>query len=169
MVGNRALAQVMNYLYSLYDALVSISVPADKARAVVDAMEREMGTTLATKRDLSPLATREDLLASKQDLSLLATRVDLCATKQDLLLLRQETVSIRTELKQDLASVRTELKQEIESRYTLLDQKIDTLRGDIARDLAALDLRMTVKLGSMLFVGFGLMIAALRFWTAAGP
>ena len=114
----------MNYLYSLYDALVSISVPSDKARAVVDAMERDMGTTLATKQDLLLLATREDLLAARQDLQL--------------------------------------LKQEVDSRYTLLDQKIDTLRGDITRDLAALDLRLTVKLGSMLFVGFGLTIAAMR-------
>lgn len=30
-----------------------------------------MGTTLATKQDLLPLATREDLLATKQDLMLL--------------------------------------------------------------------------------------------------
>ena len=75
------------------------------------------------------------------------------ATKQDLLLLKQE-----------MASLRTELKQEIESRHTLLDQKIDTLRGDMTRDMAALDLRLTVKLGSMLFVGFGLTIAAMRLW-----
>jgi hypothetical protein len=116
----------MNYLYSLYDALVSISVPSDKARAVVDAMERDMSTALATKQDLLLLATREDLLATKQDLQL--------------------------------------VKQEIASRYTLLDQKIDTLRGDMTRDLAALDLRLTIKLGSMLFVGFGLTIAAMRLW-----
>ena len=45
----------MNYLYSLYDALVSINVPSEKARAVVDAMERDMGTTLATKQDLDIL------------------------------------------------------------------------------------------------------------------
>ena len=32
----------MDYLYSLYAALVSIHVPNDKARAVVDAMERDM-------------------------------------------------------------------------------------------------------------------------------
>ncbi len=32
----------MDYLYSLYDALLSIHVPNDKARAVVDAMERDM-------------------------------------------------------------------------------------------------------------------------------
>ena len=42
----------MDYLYSLYDALVSINVPNDKARAVVDAMVRDMGTTIATKSDL---------------------------------------------------------------------------------------------------------------------
>ena len=132
IVGHQSLVPIMNYLYSLYDALVSISVPSEKARAVVDAMERDMGTTLATK--------------------------------QDLLLQRQETTSIRTELMQEFASLRTELKHEIESRYTLLDQKIDTLRGDMTRDLAALDLRLTVKLGSMLFVGFGLTIAAMRLW-----
>ena len=50
----------MNYLYSLYDALVSISVPSDKARAVVDAMERDMGTTLATKQDLEILKKDEE-------------------------------------------------------------------------------------------------------------
>jgi len=47
----------MDYLYSLYDALVSINVPNDKARAVVDAMERDMSTTIATKADLQLLRT----------------------------------------------------------------------------------------------------------------
>jgi hypothetical protein len=116
----------MNYLYSLYDALVSISVPSDKARAVVDAMERDMSTALATKQDLLLLATREDLLATNKDLQL---------------------------LKQEMGSLRTELKQEIQSRYTLLNQKFDTL-----------ELRMIVKVGSMLLVGFGLTIGAMRLW-----
>jgi len=108
-------------LYSLYDALVSINVPSDKARAVVDAMERDMGTKLATK--------------------------------QDLLLIRQE----------------------IENRYTLLWREIDSLRGevgkdlqslrsDVSKDLEALRLSMTLRLGSMLFIGFGLTLAALRLW-----
>ena len=111
----------MDYLYSLYDALVSINVPGDKARAVVDAMERDMGTTLATKQDLALL---------RQE------------ARQDLQLLRQE-----------MSSLRTELRQEIENRYVLLDQRMSTV-----------ELRMTVKLGSLLFLGFGLAIAALRLW-----
>jgi hypothetical protein len=43
----------MSVVYSLYDALVSINVPDDKARAVIDALEREMMDTLATKADLA--------------------------------------------------------------------------------------------------------------------
>ena len=52
----------MDYLYSLYDALVSINVPNDKARAVVDAMERDMATTIATKSDLQLL--RQELTSA---------------------------------------------------------------------------------------------------------
>ncbi|MGH8241933.1 MAG: hypothetical protein ACRETY_01135, partial [Steroidobacteraceae bacterium] len=125
----RATLPPMNYLYSLYDALVSIDVPSDKARAVVDAMERDMGATLATKQDL--LLLKQEL---KQDTHLL---------KQDLLL----------------------LKQEMESGFALVTQKFDALRSDVSRDLAALELRMTVKLGSMMVVGVGVTIAALRVWT----
>ena len=112
----------MDYLYSLYDALVSINVPSDKARAVVDAMERDMGTTLATKQDMLLLASKEDLLG----------------TKQDVVLLRQEIQF---------------LKRDMENRFALQDQKVDTL-----------ELRLTVKLGSMMVVGFGLTIAAMRLW-----
>ena len=45
----------MDFLYSLYDALVGINVPFDKARAVVDAMERDMTTSIATKSDVQAL------------------------------------------------------------------------------------------------------------------
>ena len=112
----------MDYLYSLYDALVSINVPNDKARAVVDAMERDMATTIATKADLHLL---------KQDLHLL---------KQDLHLLKQElTALIQTSV--------AELRQET------------TL---IRKDMELLSTTMTVRLGSMLIVGLGLLFAALK-------
>ena len=45
----------MKAMYSLYDALVAINVPNDKARAVVDAMDEDMVTLLATKSDLASL------------------------------------------------------------------------------------------------------------------
>ena len=45
----------MSFELTLYDALLSIDVPPDKARAVIDALERDMGSTLATKQDLQLL------------------------------------------------------------------------------------------------------------------
>jgi hypothetical protein len=96
-----------------------------------------MGTTLATKQDLLPLATREDLLATKHDLML---------------------------LKQEMTGTITELRQEMVNRFAIQTQEIATLRTDVARDMATLGLQVTVRLGSMLVVGFGLTLAALRLW-----
>ena len=96
----------MDYLYSLSDALVSINVPNDRARAVVDAMERDMGTTIATKSDLQLL------------------RLDM-ATKSDVVDLRHEVALVR-------------------------------------KDLELLSTMMTVRLGSMLMLGLGLLFAALK-------
>ena len=45
----------MEFGISLYDALVSASVPPDKAKAVVQAMEMEMFDRLATKQDLQAM------------------------------------------------------------------------------------------------------------------
>jgi hypothetical protein len=140
------------YQYSLYDALVSINVPSDKARAVVDAMERDMGTTLATKQDLE--LTR---VATKQDFELL--RVDFEALRWDM----ENRFGL---VEQRITGLDSRLDQKIDGVQLRLEQKIDTLRSDMARDFAALDLRMTVKLGSMLFVGFGFVIAALRVWAS---
>ena len=88
-------------------------------------------------------------LATKQDMEMLKL-----ATKQDL-----EALKVAT--KQDLAL----LKQAMDGRFALVDQRFESLRSDISRDLAALDLRMTIKLGSMFVAGIGLVLAALRFWT----
>lgn len=88
--------------------MVSINVPTDKARAVVDAMERDLGTTLATK--------------------------------QDLLL----------------------LEQKLGSRIGAVEQSVENLKVSVAKDMALFSSTLTVRLGSMLFVGMGLLFAALK-------
>ena len=153
----------MDYLYSLYDALVSIDVPNDKARAVVDAMERDMGTTIATKTDLQILQ-----VATKADLQTMQN-----ATKAELQMLRQEFKTglqmLRQELKTDLQMLRQELISSLASRDELAGVKTDiaALRQDsvlIRKEMELLSSRLIVQLGSMLFVGFGLTIAALKFF-----
>lgn len=62
----------MDFLHSLYDALVSVNVPNDKARAVVDAMERDMDTSLATRTDLQAFKqdVRQEFALVRKDLEL---------------------------------------------------------------------------------------------------
>jgi len=122
----------VDYLYSLYDALVSINVPSDKARAVVDAMERDMGTTLATR--------------------------------QDLLLIRQEIENRFTLLSREIDSLRGEVGKHMQSLRDEVAKDLQSMRRDVAKDLEALRLSITLRLGSMLVVGFGVMLTALRLW-----
>ena len=132
----------VDYLYSLYDALVSIHVPNDKARAVVDAMERDMATTIATKSDLHLL--KADLNSLRQEL------------KSDLNLLRQELTAQISGLatREELLALRAEMRE----NYALVRKDTEILSTRVEM----LSSTMTVRLGSMLMVGLGLLFAALK-------
>jgi hypothetical protein len=128
----------MDYLYSLYDALVSINVPNDKARAVVDAMERDMGTTIATKTDLQLL--RQEL---QFGLAGLATRAELQDVKVELQSVKGDLQGVKAELQDNIGVVRQECAL-------------------IRKDMELLSTTMTVRLGSMLMLGLGILFAALK-------
>lgn len=108
----------MSYLYSLYDALVSIAVPADKARAVVDTMEHDMGTTLATKPDLENLR-----LAHKQDLELLRRDME-----NRFALLDQKIDAVVTQVSQKIESVKTQLELKIDAQEFRMTVKLGSIR-----------------------------------------
>jgi hypothetical protein len=113
----------MPSLHALYDALVSINVPTQKALAVVESMERDM---------LAQLATRSDVEHAQ-------------------LLMRADFDAFRKEIRGEMDGLRKEVKVEI-----------DGLRKEFKADMALLQSTMTVRLGSMLMVGFSLMFAALK-------
>ncbi len=138
----------VDHLYSLYDLLVSINVPNDKARAVIDAMERDMATTIATKSDLQLLqqATRADLRLLRQE------------TKADLQQFRQETRADLQQLRQETRADLQQLRQETSADIVELRQDNALIR----KDLEILSTTMTVRLGSMLMLGLGLLFAALK-------
>jgi hypothetical protein len=153
----------VNFLYSLYDALVSINVPSDKARAVVDAMEHDMGTTLATKQDLDVL--RRDM---ENRFALVDQKIEGVASR-----LEQRIEGVESRLEQKIEGVESRLVQMIEGMESRFGQKFDdgekslsqsmgSLESKLGLRIDALELRMTVKLGSLLMLGFGLAIAALR-------
>lgn len=93
----------MDFLYALYDALVSVNIPSDKARAVVDAMERDMGTTLATKSDLDSrqLLLRHELESFRREMSL-----EFAASRKDM---ESGLAALRSDMEHGLAGLRKDM------------------------------------------------------------
>jgi hypothetical protein len=138
----------MDFLYSLYDALVSINVPNDKARAVVDAMERDMATSLATKTDLDSLR-----LATKADVELLRheTTSGFAATRKDL----ETGLAL---VRRDMESQGAALRRDMESQGAALRQDIALLR----KDLEAQGSQTVIRLGAVIVVVAGLVLTLIE-------
>ena len=84
------------------------------------------------------------------------------ATKTDLQLLRQELIASLAS-RDELAGVRTDLAA-LRQDHVLLRKDLDVLASGFRKDLELLSTTMTVRLGSMLVVGFGATIATLKFF-----
>ncbi len=100
-------ATAINPLLTLYDALVSVNVPGERARAVVDALEHEMISNLATKTDLATFGTRADLESLRRDM---VTKVELEALRKEVAT-KAELEALRNEMatKAELEVLRHEL------------------------------------------------------------
>ena len=93
-------------LRRLTAVLVSIAVPAEKAWAVVDAMEHDMGTTLATKSDLESQRS---------------------ASRQDIELLRKDMENGFTRLDQKIDSVKAQLELKIDAQEFRMTVKLGSI------------------------------------------
>ena len=148
----------MDYLYSLYDALVSINVPSEKARAVVDAMERDMGTTLATKQDLKLL--EHQLAGVRTEL-----RQEIGSLRRDL---AKDLQALRSDMAKDLQALRSDVAKDQQMLRSDVAKDLQILRSDLGKDMEVLRHSMTLRLGSMLAVSLGLvlsvMLTAMRLW-----
>ena len=129
-----------------------------QAEAVVETVGVAMDETLATKTDLQPI--RADLdrvvetMATKTDLEPIRADLDgvieMMATKTDLQPIRADldgvikTMATKTDLEMALQPIRADL---------------DGVMGTMASktDLAALEQRMTIKLGAMVFASMSFL------------
>ncbi len=124
----------MPSLHALYDALVSINVPTQKALAVVESMERDMLSQLATKSDVEHAQ----------------------------LLMRSDFEGVRKEMKAEIDGLRNATRAEIDAFRKEVKADIDGLRKEFKADMALLQSTMTIRLGSLQIVGMSLMFAALK-------
>ncbi|CAL7964149.1 conserved hypothetical protein [Gammaproteobacteria bacterium] len=78
---------------------------------------------------------------------------DKLATKKDLALVRKDLELAKNELRRDIETTKSELKQDIEAT-----------RYELKRDMKDLELRMTLKLGSIMVGGLSMLVILMKLF-----
>lgn len=99
----------------------------------------------------------EDKLATKQDVWLL--REDMEAFK---IAIRQEIENFKIELRQEMESFKVELRQEMESFKKDIHHELTSFKQEFSHSMKELELRMTIKLGSMLVIALGIFTTIIK-------
>jgi len=119
------------------------STAAAASEALADAM---IGADFATRSDIAALgdATKNDIAALRE-----GTKSDIAALRDDM---KREFATLRSEYKSDAAAIRSETKSDNAMLRLETKSDIELARRDI-----------TIKLGSMIILGVGVILAAMRY------
>ena len=120
----------------------------DKARALVSAFAEGMVDNLATKQDLAPLATKEELAALRGEVGLLRAEITTLATREELTGLRGHMDQTATSLRGDMDQMATSLRGD-------MDQMAVSLRAELSK----VQERMTVRLGTAIAAAVAILVA----------
>ena len=116
-------------------------VPEKQAEVHLRILHEVIESNLATKRDIEEV--KRDIEEVKRDIEELRTEV------------KRDIEELRTELKRDIEELRTEVKRDIEELRTELKRDIK----EVKRDIKELEQRMTIKLGGLIVVTIGILVA----------
>jgi hypothetical protein len=167
----------MDFALAVYDALVAVNVPPDRARQVVDSLQRDMETQLATKKDLRQLEELTTLrfasLEARLDAGLGSLRQEGGAEAQSI---RASSASefrtLRAEIGGEFRSVRADMAAEFRAVRAEMATGFQAVRAEMASglqgvraEIATTALRTTVTLGSVVVAtaGIALTVAGLLF------
>ena len=134
----------MNFRLVLYEALASANVPSDQARAVVEALEHEMYTVLATKSDLAASMElfKEQLARYSAEIRQELAEQDGLTRKEFYHQFAESNASVRRELREavaglasqeQVASLRAELGLQMSSSVAELRSELSERMAGLAR------------------------------------
>ena len=135
----------------------------DQARVLVDTFAQCVDESLATKRHVK--ATEEVLRREMQQLEA-SLRGDLASLRGDLASLRGDLEQTEASLRAEITGVRGDLEQTEAALRGDMEQMEKSLRKDMQRmeeslrsDMRALEHRMTIKLGGIVSLALGILVA----------
>jgi uncharacterized protein involved in exopolysaccharide biosynthesis len=110
----------------------------EHAEATADALADAVSEQVATKQDIRDVGTEVEALRSE---------------------IQAEFAAVRSEMQAEFAAVRSEMQAE----FAAVRSEIAALRGDMVAGFRDVEQRMTIRLGGMLVVLAGILLAAKIF------
>jgi hypothetical protein len=145
-------------------------IPPPEAEAHADAAREFIMAELVTKPDL--LAVRADIASIREEIGAAKTelREEIGAVKTELREeigavkseLRAEIGSLKTELRAEIGAVRSDLHNEIIATKRDLQESIAVARREMIAAMANVELRVTMRLGTVMAVGIGILAAVIK-------
>jgi len=126
--------------HQFIQTLSQSGMPMEQAEAISNAMR------MAYAHGTSDLATKADLAVVKTDLA--GVKTDLAGVKADLAEVKTEIAEVKT----DIATFKVEVTN-----------KIETVKTELEHSNKLLEKSMTIRLGSMLFIAVGVMMAFMKY------
>ena len=140
------------------DKLESSGFSAQQAAGVTGALaDALLESNLATKGDVerSGAALRAEMAAMRSEL-----KADIAQVRTEL---KADIAHVRTELKGDMAAFRAEVKGDMGTFQAELRADMGRFRSEQRGAIELLRRDMTIRLGTMMVAGFGVMLAAMRY------
>ena len=127
----------------------------------IPTIEAEAHAEAAREFIMAELATRADLEVTRRELesSIGLLRRDL---ESSIGLLRRDLESSAGTLRRDLESSAGTLRQHIDSSLAAIHQEMAAMRREVRAAMDNMGLKLPVRLGTMIAVGFGALAALLK-------
>ena len=137
------------------ERLQGAGVPEPQAKAEVEILRDILAESLVTR-----LASKEDIRGIRDEVRQLDA-----STKEDIRSVRDEIRQLDASTKEDIRGVRDEIRQleaATKEDFRSVREDFRRLEASTQANLAALEHRMTIKLGSMLFLALGAFYTLTR-------
>ncbi len=164
-------------LFELIEERLTTKQDLTDTEAALQRDIKELDTSLQAKIEATKAELQRDIKGL--DVKIEATKAEL---QRDIKGLDVKIEATKAELQRDIKGLdvkieatKAELQRDIKELDTSLRAKIEATKAELQRDIKELDtksetrlkeleLRMVIKLGSMIIIGFGLMMTASRIW-----
>ena len=136
--------------------LKNSGLPEGQAEALQHAFSEAIGANLATKDDIKDIKFDIERLEHKIDSHRQETKSDIDSYRQET---KSDIDSYRQETKSNIERLEHKVKSDIERREHQMKILTHETKGDIERS----EQRVTIRLGSIMVIGIGVLAAVIKF------